>query len=376
MKKMIKLGLISAVTAAMIVGCGGSGDGGSGDGKSKLAYLAAMGVAFEGDIHNLTDNWKTDGIMTWTKADKAKAFAAGCGTFIGVEVGTGKIADPIGGDDALGTHDVTKVESQFSWNSTADFYNNIHSIKKIWDAGLSELSTIAGVPAAKITEVDNAIEDALMELAEVSDFVGSEAAVLAGTYAIPEDQAFRNRMQIAEGNTEIIEARDAVVALTALLVDDIEATIDTGAAALNAHADTATHLAAIVAAIDGTYATLKSEATNLKTALITLKTSPTVANVTAARDAWRLARAPWEESEAHIGDPAPNIGGQVDGNVDSWPVPSIEDINNNLANWDGELATVIATDGEVKGFHAIEYFLFGDGSAIETPAETVTKLKQ
>ena len=44
------------------------------------------------------------------------------------EVANGKIADPFGASiDAI---DTSKVESQYSWNSLADFTNNIQGVQK------------------------------------------------------------------------------------------------------------------------------------------------------------------------------------------------------------------------------------------------------
>lgn len=51
-----------------------------------------------------------------------------------IEVGKGKISDPLGGD--LSAADPSIVESQFSWNSLTDFHNNIVSVENIYLGGI------------------------------------------------------------------------------------------------------------------------------------------------------------------------------------------------------------------------------------------------
>lgn len=54
------------------------------------------------------------------------------------EVGAIKIQTPLGGN--IGAADGSQVESQFSWNSLADFTNNIHSLRNIYTGDYAGLS--------------------------------------------------------------------------------------------------------------------------------------------------------------------------------------------------------------------------------------------
>jgi len=380
MKLNKTIGAISIAAALALSGCGSSGsNSGAGD-NSRLAYLDAMTQTFEKDILNLKNNWQTDpeSLMTKSHAEKVAALIGGC-FGIADEVGAGKISDPIEADNDHTTYDITKVESQYSWNSTADFYNNIYSVKKVWDAGLKDLVELAGKTPAQTAVVTDLIDTALAEIAEISNLTGHEDAVKGGTHSIAQADAFRNRMQTDAGNAQIVQAQNAVVVLAGAL-NNLSTYVTTAAATgiLNDPANNDAivgHLTPIgVGVIKATYQTMATNATGLKNAVAALKADPTAANVTAARNAWKLVRAPWESSEAYIVDTAPSIGDATDGNCDSWPVPSAADIENNLAAWDGQVSTIETTDGEVKGFHAIEYFLFGGGTAVESAADAVTRL--
>ncbi len=79
-----------------------------------------------------------------SRADVLKEYVQGM-RMIAVEVGSGKLADPLGGD--IDAADGSLVESQFSWNSLADFMDNIHSMQNVYTgdyngrtgAGLDEI---------------------------------------------------------------------------------------------------------------------------------------------------------------------------------------------------------------------------------------------
>lgn len=49
---------------------------------------------------------------------------------IAIEVGSTKIHTPLGGD--IGAADASQVESQFSWNSLADFQHNVQSLRNVY----------------------------------------------------------------------------------------------------------------------------------------------------------------------------------------------------------------------------------------------------
>lgn len=76
---------------------------------------------------------------------------------------------------------------------------------------------------------------------------------------------------------------------------------------------------------------------------------------------WRAARDPWESNESFGFGPVGNDG--IDGNTDDWPVDinSLKTILASNQTLDATFVTNMVTN--TKGFHAIEYLIFGqDGS--------------
>jgi putative iron-regulated protein len=110
-----------------------------------------------------------------------------------------------------------------------------------------------------------------------------------------------------------------------------------------------------------TYANLDAKTQDLVTALTALETSPSQGNLDNARQAWRNARVPWEQSEGFLFGPVDQQG--IDPAIDSWPVnqPDLDAVlasPNTLTK-----AYIDGLDGTLKGFHTIEYLVFGiDGN--------------
>ncbi len=107
--------------------------------------------------------------------------------------------------------------------------------------------------------------------------------------------------------------------------------------------------------ITQTYVQLNDEASNLTVKAQNLSVGDEVA-LEAAKEAWKNARAPWEKSEGFIFGPVENLG--IDPAVDSWPV-DINAINNILNSGDTINSSVLETNNEARGFHTLEYFLWG-----------------
>ena len=106
-----------------------------------------------------------------------------------------------------------------------------------------------------------------------------------------------------------------------------------------------------------TYAELDTKTQDLVSALTNLETHPSETNLELARQAWRDARVPWEQSEGFLFGPVDQQG--IDPAIDSWPV-NVIDLDAVLAS--GESLTkayVDALEGTLKGFHTIEYLLWG-----------------
>ena len=121
------------------------------------------------------------------------------------------------------------------------------------------------------------------------------------------------------------------------------------------------------------YNDLGAQATKLSSALTALKDAPSAENVQNARDAWRDTREFWEAGEGHIFGPVDTLG--VDPKVDSWPVDKTQ-LDGALDGWDSELSNIDGFPTTMKGFHAIEYLLFGDGSTLEATNNTLNNLDE
>ena len=106
-----------------------------------------------------------------------------------------------------------------------------------------------------------------------------------------------------------------------------------------------------------TYKNLDEKAGDLVTALGTLNNARTQANLEAGREAWRATRIPWEQSEGFLFGPVDAQG--LDPAMDSWPV-NVEDLNAVLNSSDNITKSYLdALEGTVKGFHTLEWLLFG-----------------
>lgn len=110
--------------------------------------------------------------------------------------------------------------------------------------------------------------------------------------------------------------------------------------------------------IVATYSDLETNAAALSIAVHAFTTTPNQANLDAARAAWRETRRPWEMSEGFLFGPVDTKG--LDPALDSWPVNTV-DLDAVLAG-DKELTKdyIDGLEGTLKGFHTIEYLLFGN----------------
>ena len=110
--------------------------------------------------------------------------------------------------------------------------------------------------------------------------------------------------------------------------------------------------------IVNTYDDLQVATAALQLRTDALRQNPTAANLTAAREAWVAARSPWEQSEGFLFGPVDQEG--LDPSIDSWPV-NVTDLNNVLASSQPLTVDFLrAQEGTLKGFHTIEFLLWGD----------------
>jgi len=122
-----------------------------------------------------------------------------------------------------------------------------------------------------------------------------------------------------------------------------------------------------------TYMLLSTRAVALETAVSTLAATPNETNLTAAKNAWVATRVPWEQSEAHLFGPVSANG--YDPAMDSWPV-NRTDLDAVLASGNAlTQAYVSALPEEQKGFHTLEYLLWGDNGNKAAAALTARELE-
>jgi predicted lipoprotein len=119
------------------------------------------------------------------------------------------------------------------------------------------------------------------------------------------------------------------------------------------------------------YHDMDAKALLLNDALIKLRDNPSESNFTAAKNAWLAVRVPWEQSEGFLTGPVDSQG--LDPAMDTWPVQPSE-IADEIAKVNGNDVRDLDQVGvSAKGFHAIEFLLFGEeGSktlATQTAAE-------
>ena len=124
------------------------------------------------------------------------------------------------------------------------------------------------------------------------------------------------------------------------------------------------------------YIRLATATDRLAERLATLHATPTAEQVAAARAAWREARAYWETGEAHLFGPVDTDG--HDPAMDSWPLDRRELAGLVEGSAPLGAARIATLDGDVKGFHAVEFLLWqrpvGEGrESAEQAAERLTE---
>lgn len=122
--------------------------------------------------------------------------------------------------------------------------------------------------------------------------------------------------------------------------------------------------------ITETYKDLNNRSIALKQAISKFISSSTDANLELAKQAWIETRKPWEQSEGFLYGPVETDG--IDPAMDTWPV-DVEAMNNILKSNQNITASLISSNNEARGFHLIEFLLWGeDGTkkaALITPRQ-------
>jgi putative iron-regulated protein len=130
-----------------------------------------------------------------------------------------------------------------------------------------------------------------------------------------------------------------------------------------------------VVAVPG-YAELKTKAAALNTAVVALDANTNDANLTAAKDAWKDLRSTWEKCEGFLFGPVDSD--EHDPETDTWPVNFI-DLDALLADNTHPLTVAdieSLTNRALKGYHPIEYVLWGKKTSPQTAATLAANSRQ
>ena len=107
------------------------------------------------------------------------------------------------------------------------------------------------------------------------------------------------------------------------------------------------------------YQDIQAKAQVMNSAITTFNTNPTDENLEAVRVAWKNTRAAWESCEGFLFGPVEDYN--YDPTMDDWPVNKT-DLDAVLASKsDLTVADIDQLGTTLKGFHAIEYVIFGVG---------------
>lgn len=105
------------------------------------------------------------------------------------------------------------------------------------------------------------------------------------------------------------------------------------------------------------YEEMYAHATLLEQSINQFTISPTQANLDACRTNWRTVRNTWETTEAWLFGPI--SANNIDPRIDTWPV-DFNAIDSVLATSNVFTESYVnSLDDALKGFHPIEYFLWG-----------------
>lgn len=132
-------------------------------------------------------------------------------------------------------------------------------------------------------------------------------------------------------------------------------------------ADFTTHVS------QATYNALADKAFSLSVAVRNFDTVTTDANLADCKQLWRDARLSWEQSEAFLFGPAETEN--VDPHIDTWPVDyvALDSVLSSTAVFSDSY--INGLDDALRGFHPIEYLLFGTNGN-KTAAQFTAREKQ
>jgi putative iron-regulated protein len=121
--------------------------------------------------------------------------------------------------------------------------------------------------------------------------------------------------------------------------------------------------------VNPNYQDIQAKALIMNNAIVTFNATPTDANLDAIRTAWKNTRTAWESCEGFLFGPVED--NNYDPTMDDWPVNKT-DLDAVLASSNPlQVSDIDKLGTTLKGFHAIEYVIFGVGSTQKAANVTV-----
>jgi len=111
----------------------------------------------------------------------------------------------------------------------------------------------------------------------------------------------------------------------------------------------------------GQYSKLTDAAVSLNGAITTLNSTTTDANLLVTQTAWKNIRHVWEQCEGFLIGPVE--ANDYDPNIDTWPTDYTQMDSLLASSNDLELADIQSLPQSLRGFHPIEYIIFGENGA-------------
>ncbi len=121
------------------------------------------------------------------------------------------------------------------------------------------------------------------------------------------------------------------------------------------------------------YQDLDNQATTFLNAVTALNTSPADANLVTARQAWKDMRGIWEKCEGFLFGPVED--NDYDPNMDTWPTDYVQLDSVMASNNALEVADIQGFTLSLRGYHPVEYILFGNHGS-QTAANLTARQKK
>lgn len=125
--------------------------------------------------------------------------------------------------------------------------------------------------------------------------------------------------------------------------------------------------------VQGTYNDLSNQASLLYSSIQKFNSTSSDANLDECRKLWKDTRLAWEQSEGFLFGPVSTDN--IDPRIDTWPVNYVDLDSVLKSNAVFSESYVEGLEDALRGFHPIEYLLFGQNGA-KTAAEMTARQKE